>query len=197
MAATLVAVLAEASRLGHLGGDSVQAHVEHGRRFLAAIPTDTRRVLDLGSGGGIPGLVLAVERPEWEVVLLDRREQRTDYLRRAVGRLGIDNVEVVTGEASAVAFHVEHRGRYDAVVARSFGPPAATAEAAAGFLRLGGVLVVSEPPESDDRRWPAEGLATLGLTVDPDPIIDGLRRLRAVTACPTDYPRRLLRPPLF
>jgi 16S rRNA (guanine527-N7)-methyltransferase len=196
MAATLVAVLAEATRLGHLGGDSVEAHVEHGRRFLAALPVDTGCVLDLGSGGGIPGLVLAVERPEWQIVLLDRREQRTDFLRRAVGRLGISNVEVVTGEASVLAFHVEHRGRYDAVVARSFGPPAATAEAGAGFLRLGGVLVVSEPPESDESRWPAGGLATLGLVVDDDPIV-GLRQLRAVTACPVDYPRRLLRPPLF
>lgn len=196
MPATLDVVLAEAARLGHLGGDSVAAHIEHGRRFLQALPADTRRVLDLGSGGGIPGLVLALDRPEWEFVLLDRRAQRTDYLRRAVGRLGVDNVEVVTGEASTLAFHVKHRGRYDAVVARSFGPPAATSEAAAGFLRLGGVLVVSEPPDPDEGRWPAEGLALLGLALD-DPTIDGLRRLRAVTACPGEFPRRRLRPPLF
>jgi 16S rRNA (guanine527-N7)-methyltransferase len=196
MAATLVVVLAEATRLGHLGGDSVEAHLEHGRRFLAALPDDTGRVLDLGSGGGIPGLVLAVERPDWQIVLLDRREQRTDFLRRAVGRLGISNVEVVTGEASTLARAGEHRGSYDAVVARSFGPPAATAEAAAGFLRLGGVLVVSEPPDAGVGRWPAEAMAKLGLATDRLGI-DGLVRFRAVAVCPGEFPRRRLRPPLF
>jgi 16S rRNA (guanine527-N7)-methyltransferase len=196
MPATLDAVLAEATRLGHLGGDSVEAHIRHGRRFLAALPHDTDSVLDLGSGGGVPGLVLALDRPEWHVVLLDRRAQRTDFLRRAVGRLGLGNVEVITGEASTLAFHVKHRGHYDAVAARSFGPPAATAEAAAGFLRVGGLLVVSEPPDPDEGRWPPEALATLGLAAD-DPGLDGLRRFRAVTACPAEFPRRRLRPLLF
>jgi 16S rRNA (guanine527-N7)-methyltransferase len=196
MAAPLDAVVAEASRLGYLGGARVDVHVEHGRRFLAALPEVTRRVLDLGSGGGIPGLVLGVDRPDWHVVLLDRRAQRTDFLRRAVGRLGLANVEVVTGEASVLARRPEHRGRYDAVVARSFGAPAATAEAAAGFLRLGGVLVVSEAPEPDEARWPAAALAKLGLAPD-DPMFDGLRRFRAVAVCPGEYPRRHLRPPLF
>lgn len=206
MVATLAAVLAESSKLGYLGGDSVAVHVEHGRRFLAALPPDVVRVLDLGSGGGIPGLVLAVERPDYHLVLLDRRAQRTDFLRRAVGRLGLANVDVVTGEASTLARHDDHRGRYDAVVARAFGPPGATAEAAAGFLCVGGVLVVSEPPDVDPARWPAAGLAKLGLAVDDtaldhtavdDVVVQGFRRLRAVSACPADYPRRKLRPLLF
>jgi 16S rRNA (guanine527-N7)-methyltransferase len=196
MPATLAEVLAEALRLGHLGGESVDAHLEHGQRFLTALPDDTRRLLDLGSGGGIPGLVLATDRPEWNVVLLDRRAQRTDFLRRAVGRLGLHNVEVVTGEASGLAHHVEHRGCYDAVVARAFGPPAATAEAAAGFLRSGGVIIVSEPPDPDAKRWPAAGLATLGLVLE-DPAPDGFRLLRAASACPGKFPRRHPRPPLF
>jgi 16S rRNA (guanine527-N7)-methyltransferase len=201
MPPALVTVLAEARRLGHLGGESVDAHIAHARRFLAAVPDGTRSVLDLGSGGGIPGLVLASDRPEWNVVLLDRRSQRTDFLRRAVGRLGLHNVGVVTGEAAVVAHHGEHRGCYDVVVARSFGPPAATAEAAAGFLRPGGVLVVSEPPEPHAGRWPADGLATLGLVPDDphsdEPPLEGFRRVRAARACPGTFPRRRPLPPLF
>ncbi|MEP6659311.1 MAG: RsmG family class I SAM-dependent methyltransferase [Acidimicrobiales bacterium] len=195
MPATLPEVLAEALRLGHLGGESIDAHIEHGRRFLAALPDAALRVLDLGSGGGIPGLVLAADRPEWNMVLLDRRAQRTDFLLRAVGRLEFPNLEVVTGDASVLAHNVEHRGAYDAVVARAFGPPAATAEAAAGFLRVGGVLVVSEPPDRDAGRWPAEALAGLGLALE-DPVL-GFVRLRANSACPGKFPRRRLRPLLF
>jgi 16S rRNA (guanine527-N7)-methyltransferase len=201
MPPALVAVLAEARRLGHLGGESVDAHIAHARRFLAALPDGTRRILDLGSGGGIPGLVLAADRPEWNVVLLDRRSQRTDFLRRAVGRLGLHNVGVVTGEVAVVSHHVEHRGRYDTVVARSFGPPAATAEAGAGFLRPGGVLVVSEPPNPGAGRWPASGLAILGLVLDDpppgEPPLEGFRRMRAASACPGKFPRRRPLPPLF
>ncbi len=195
MPATVAEVLAEALRLGHLGGESVDAHIEHGRRFLAALPYSVLRVLDLGSGGGIPGLVLAADRPEWNVVLLDRRAQRTDFLLRAIGRLGIHNVEVITGDASVLAHHVEHRGAYNAVVARAFGPPAATAEAAAGFLRVGGVLVVSEPPDPDAGRWPADALAGLGLALE-HPVL-GFVRLRANSSCPGKFPRRRLRPLLF
>lgn len=196
MGATLADVLAESLRLGYLGGDGVEAHIDHGRRFVAALPDDVVHVVDLGSGGGIPGLVLAVERPNLHMVLLDRRSQRTDFLRRAVGRLGLANVDVVTGEAATIARHPEHRGRYDAVVARAFGPPGETAEAAAGFLRIGGILVVSEPPDAEPARWPAAGVAKLGLSAE-EVGVEGFRRLRAVSACPTEYPRRTLRPLLF
>jgi 16S rRNA (guanine527-N7)-methyltransferase len=58
------------------------------------------------------------------------------------------------------------REQMDVVVARSFGPPAVVAECAVGFLRLGGRLVVSEPPEEGTvpSRWSGEGLDTLGFS---------------------------------
>ena len=84
----------------------------------------------------------------------------------AAARLGLrDRVEVACGRAEVLARDDHLRGRFDLVVARSFGPPPVTAECAVGFLRGGGTLVVTEPPRSDpaEDRWPSAGLAELGL----------------------------------
>lgn len=129
----------------------------------ACLPGDAHRVLDLGSGGGLPGLVLAETNPALILVLLDSAVRRCRFLREAVTRLELgDRVEVVEERAETAARRRALRGTFDAVVARSFGSPAVTAECAVGFLRLGGSLVVSEPPEAGNR-WNPEGLADLGL----------------------------------
>jgi 16S rRNA G527 N7-methylase RsmG len=132
----------------------------------ACLPEAACRVLDLGSGGGVPGLVLAGEHPTWRVVLLDSAERRCRFLRQVTTDLGFgDRVEVVEERAESAGRHPDRRDAFDVVVARSFGTPAVTAECAVGFLRLGGHLVVSEPPEEPEAssRWPEEALADLGL----------------------------------
>jgi len=71
--------------------------------------------------------------------------------------------EVVVARAEEAARWPELEGQFDLVTARSFGPPAVTVECAARFLKVGGVLVVSEPPtERAEERWKPQGLARLG-----------------------------------
>jgi 16S rRNA (guanine527-N7)-methyltransferase len=121
-------------------------------------------VLDLGSGGGLPGLVLATARPELELTLLEARRRACRFLREAVEELSLDGLEVVESRAEEAARQPGLREAFHAVVARSFGPPGVTAECAVGFLRPGGHLVVSEPPDRDatSSRWPLAGLDELG-----------------------------------
>ncbi len=166
----LLTLLTEAQNLGFLGPGPVKRHAEHAQAMAECLPVGVGRCLDLGSGGGVPGLVLAVARPELILVLLDARERRCAFLRRAVGELGVgDRVEVVQDRAEAAARRPDLRAQMDAVVARSFSLPGVTAECATGFLRLGGTLVVSEPPAHGIEqvplapRWPEDGLDQLGL----------------------------------
>jgi 16S rRNA (guanine527-N7)-methyltransferase len=154
-------VLGRAQALGLLGPGPVDRHVAHGRALLAGLP-ERGRVLDLGAGGGVPGLVLATYRPELELTLLEARQRACRFLREAVASLGDPGVVVVEARAEEASRRPELREAFDAVVARSFGPPAVTAECAVGFLRLGARLVVSEPPDRDTSRWPPDGLDTLG-----------------------------------
>lgn len=162
----LLETIEESRRFGFLGPGPIEPQIAHADAFDAALGGGDGPLLDLGSGGGLPGLVLAVRRPGTEVVLLDAMVRRTEFLVRAVERLGLaDHVRVVCARAEEAA-RTELRGHFSGVVARSFGPPAVTAECAVGFLTVGGRLVVSEPPTGSAERWEAAGLLDLGLTLE-------------------------------
>lgn len=186
----LLEVLRRSQELGFLGPGPVEPHIDHARAFLRAlVPIGPSRALDLGSGGGLPGLVLALETPAVEWVLLDASERRTAFLDRAVADLGLgDRVTVVRDRAEA-AGHGPLRAAFDVVVSRSFGPPAMTAECGGAFLRQGGSLLVSEPPVPDaDERWPAAGLARLGLVRGA--LDGGIQRVDLGDPWPDAFPRR-------
>ncbi len=158
----LSAVLEDAKRLGHLGPDPVRRHIDHAMAWSDALVPGP--FLDLGSGGGIPGLVLAHHWPEFPAWLLESQLGRTAWLRTAIARLGIaDRVTVLEGRAEVFGHAPEFRERFSLITSRSFGSPAATAECASGLLAVGGELSVSEPPDSDSTRWPEPDLAALGL----------------------------------
>jgi 16S rRNA (guanine527-N7)-methyltransferase len=186
----LLEVLEDARSYGFLGPGPIDAHLESAQRFLGALePRKPGRILDLGSGGGAPALPLAVWLPEAEFVLLDAMERRTQFLTEAVARLGVGNRVVVVRDRAETAGRLPAlRGSFDTVTARSFGPPAVTAECGAPFLRVGGILVVSEPPETADR-WPASGLDELGMRrLGGDSA--GVAVLEQESLCPDRYPRR-------
>lgn len=201
MTATLTDLLGEGRQLGFLGPGAVEAHIRHATAFVAAVPAAPARALDLGAGGGVPGLVLAATAwPTTTWCLLDARARRTAFLREAVAALDLtDRVEVLTARAEEVAHRPTHRGRHDLVVARSFGPPAVTAECGAPLLRVGGHLVVSEPPDVPvAQRWPSPAVAELGLA-PAEPVVSAepgetpvhLVRLRLVAPVGDRVPRRV------
>jgi 16S rRNA (guanine527-N7)-methyltransferase len=192
----LAAVLHEHGRLGFFGPAGVPEElVRHALGFLGPLRPGTTMV-DLGSGGGVPGLVLACVLPSWTLVLVEGSATRADALERAVGRLGMARRVVVDRRpAEVVGRDPGRRAAADAVVARSFGPPGVTAEAAAPLLSVGGQLVVSEPPGNPDR-WPTEGLRLLELTAAAG-ATPGVRSFTLGSPVADRFPRRRLRPPLF
>ena len=201
---SLEEVLEEARREGFLGPGPVVGHIEHSAGFVQAVGAPhPRQVVDLGSGGGIPGLVLAGAWPEAMVRLLDSNERRSLFLASAIAILGFDG-RVVVGHARAeeAGRDPAWRGQADLVVARSFGPPAVTAECAAPLLAVGGRLVVSEPPNEPGERWPAAGLAALGMRPVSrfEQAFSRFQILRQEEPCPEIFPRRVGVPakrPLF
>lgn len=195
-----------ARELGLLGPAAIDDHLIQAGRFRDALagPEDDppARVLDLGTGAGLPGLVLAVWWPDSSWVLLDGKEKRSELLGQAVSELGAlhgpaGRVQVRCGRAEELAHESEWREQFDVVVARSFGPPAVTAECAAGFLRLDGRLAVSEPPSRDEGdggpnvgagRWEGAPVSGLGLTVADR--VGSVQLLVKTAPTPTTYPRR-------
>lgn len=194
MADPLDAVLARSRELGFLGPGPVAEQRAHAEAFVGAIaPIEAGLAIDLGSGGGIPGLVLALALPHLRWVLLDGMVRRTTFLEEAVQELGLtERVTVRTVRAEDAGRDPDYRSQADLVVARSFAAPAVTAECAGGLLRAGGQLVVSEPPGSSGERWPGDGLDELGQALEA--VLPGpptFARLRQVTVVPERYPRRV------
>lgn len=189
----LVAVLVAARSAGLLGPGAIEDHVHHTAGFAAAAGAMPASLLDLGSGGGVPGLVLARCWPATVVVLLDSAARRGAFLEEAVARLGLgDRVRVVVARAEVAGRDGSLRARFDVVTSRSFGPPPVTAECGAAFVAPDGVLLVSEPPDAPPGRWPAPGLERLGL-VDEGVTATAaahIRRFRRCGLLPAAVPRR-------
>jgi 16S rRNA (guanine527-N7)-methyltransferase len=210
-------VLLSAREAGFLGPGPIERHLRHAEGFVslarAQSETDSARLLDLGSGGGLPGLVIAEAWPTATLVLLEANERRAQFLERAVVTCGFQKrVQVVHLRAEIAGRDPLYRGSFDGVVVRSFGAPAVVAECSAPLLRQRGWLIVSEPPGdpnegpqndgtagnvespggvADPSRWPPEELAQFGL--EPVEFIRdgfGYQVMRQVELCPDKFPRR-------
>lgn len=193
----LLEFLESARARGDLGPPSVSAHVSHALAMVRAaeelLGRHPSRIVDLGTGGGVPGLVLAVCFPEAEVHLVEIRRQRADHLLHALRDLSLTNrVSVDCVRAEAFARTPGKRGSSHLVTARSFSGPAVTLECAAPLLAPNGVALVAEPPTDDGSRWPPTGLALLGMAQVRAPAHLGHRiaAFRPVARANDKYPRR-------
>jgi 16S rRNA (guanine527-N7)-methyltransferase len=141
--------------------------------------------------------VLALRWPSSRWTFIDAAERRCRFLEEAVLDLGLGSrVETRQGRAEELGREDGLRGAFELVTARSFGPPGVTAECAAPFLRVGGHLLVSEPPSASPR-WP-DAVSLLGLQVRER--TDGIQVLEQVAPCPDRFPRRTgipVKRPLF
>jgi 16S rRNA (guanine527-N7)-methyltransferase len=205
----VVKTLGRSAEQGFLGRMPVGEQIDHSLGFVMAVEGALGRppssVVDLGTGGGVPGLVLHSCWPECRLVLMDGNQRRTEFLASEVESWGHNlAIEVVRGRVEELARDDRFRAQFDVVTARSFGPPAVTVECGAPLCRPGGVMVVSEPPGvAADRRWPVEGLALVGLISHSRVRFDdrfGYQVLVKSEMTPERYPRRVGIPakrPLF
>lgn len=185
-------MLTEAQGLGWVGQGPLEDQLGHAGAFTQLLGDGPGVVFDLGSGGGLPALPCALAAPAWTWVLLERQLRRADHLVSACRRLGLaDRVEVIHARAEDVGRDPAYRATADVVTARAFGPPAVVAECAAPLLRVGGRLLVSEPPGGVDR-WPEAGLRPLGLSAAVVRVVNGfvVAELAQARLSPEAYPRR-------
>ena len=97
------------------------------------------RLLDVGSGGGFPGMVIAIMRPDLDVSLLDSRQKKVDFLRETGELLGL-SVRVLHGRAEELARQPDHHARYELVTARAVAPMERLLPWTMPFLAHGGLL---------------------------------------------------------
>jgi 16S rRNA (guanine527-N7)-methyltransferase len=106
---------------------------------LLPAPGSATRLLDVGSGGGFPGMVIAIMRPDLDVSLLDARQKKAAFLRSTAHELDLPLV-VLEGRAEELCRDSVHRARYDLVTARAVAPMARLLAWTLPFLAPGGLL---------------------------------------------------------
>jgi 16S rRNA (guanine527-N7)-methyltransferase len=102
--------------------------------------TSESEVLEVGTGGGFPGLPVKILLPQLRLTLLDARERTAAFLREVLRSLGIEGVEVVTARAEDAGRDPAYRERFDVVLARAVAPLPVLLELALPLLHLGGHL---------------------------------------------------------
>ncbi len=105
------------------------------------------RWLDLGTGGGLPGLVLAVRYPETSFTLLDARAKKIQAVEQFAHELGLPNVRAVSGRGEVLARDAGFRETFNGVISRAVGSLATVLELSRGFVVPGGVIVGVRGPD--------------------------------------------------
>jgi 16S rRNA (guanine527-N7)-methyltransferase len=166
---------------------------------LAALPEDDGlRVVDIGTGGGLPGLALKIARPDLRLTLVDSVGKKTNVMRDICRRLGLDDVEVLTARAEDLGQDNDRRESWDVAVSRAIGTVILVAELCLPLVRIGGLVVAWKKRDVDDEILVAgRGISILGgrrlkpIEVDlpglpPDRQLVGMAKERRT---PDKYPR--------
>jgi 16S rRNA (guanine527-N7)-methyltransferase len=133
----LTAYRSRAARVQHLVVESLM--------LLATLPEPASPLLDIGTGPGVPGLILKLARPDWEVVLIEAARRRANFLRHVVRRLGLEGVSIHWGRAEALGSGAL-ASRFRTVTMRAVATGNAARALAAPFLAPDGALVLPLGP---------------------------------------------------
>jgi 16S rRNA (guanine527-N7)-methyltransferase len=150
-------------------------------RGLPLLDTTEGDVLDVGSGGGSPGIPLAVARPARGFTLLDAERRKCSFLERTVAAL--PNVRVVWGRAEE-----QEPEAYVAALAKALAKPPTAVELCLPLVAVGGLVVLWVGPTTD-REHVARVADRLGGELEPQSV-QGLVAVRKVRATPAGFPRR-------
>lgn len=172
-------------------------HVGDAMTLLRHLPPGAARIADVGSGGGVPGIPLAIARPDAQVHLLEATKKKAAFLQRTAAELGLANVRVLDLRAEEAGRDPKFRESFDAVVARAVGTMNWLAEWCLPLLKKGGVMLAMKGPKAAEELPAAEHAIRLlgGGSPDVRPAdLPGTRhhvivQIRKIGKTPPTYPR--------
>ncbi len=154
------------------------------------------RCIDVGTGAGFPGMVLAILRPDLEITLLDSLQKRVDFLQQTAETLGLANVFCVHARAEEAARLPRYREQYDFATARAVAALPVLTEYCLPFVRVGGRFAAMKGP-SESPEDAAKAAALLGgeVTGERAYALEGVGQRKIIlmekkTPTPENYPRR-------
>lgn len=159
-----------------------------------------KKAIDVGTGAGIPGLVMKIALPELHVTLLDSIVKRTNFLIEVANELELTDLQVINGRAEDIAQEFSHREQYDVVVARGVARLAELAELTIPFAKIGGTVILPKSQGVSGEVAEAGGAAeilgaapALTLEIDkpgqspPDDMVYWMK----ISSTPEEFPRKV------
>ena len=157
------------------------------------------KIIDVGSGGGFPGIPLKIVFPQIDLVLLESTGKKVEFLKQIVQALALERVKVVNGRAEELAHLPYYREQFDVVVARGLAKMAVLAELTLPFCRIEGHLVAqkkgdieTELSASMNAITAMGGRLSMVKNIELSEFTDKrcLVVIEKVSPTPTEYPRR-------
>lgn len=158
------------------------------------------RVMDLGTGGGIPGIVLAIALPACDFTLLDATGKKVAFVSECIAELGLGNAQAIQGRAEELGHDLEWRAAYDVVTARAVTSLSALLELGLPFVRRKGWLILPKGADLDQELVIAHrASAMLGGTITEASFLPSIGSLvdtrlvlvRKDAPTPSGFPRRV------
>lgn len=156
------------------------------------------RLIDIGTGGGFPGLPIKILEPSTEVTLLDGLNKRLKFLDIVIEELGLEGIETVHGRAEELSRKKEYRECYDIAVSRAVASLNTLLEYCLPFVKVGGYFIAMKGPEVDEEIDMSEkALEKLGgelekridVKLPHSDITHNLLFIKKVKKTPSVYPR--------
>ena len=180
--------------------EAVEKHFLDSLALAGAADLRGKRLIDVGTGAGFPGLPLKIAIPTLEVTLLDSLQKRVTFLEELTARLGLEGVSPVHARAEEWIRTAGEREAYDYATSRAVADLSVLLELTLPYVRVGGALLAMKTARAEEEIEAAAGaIATLGGTVEGryDYSLPGSpevgRRIviiRKVAPTPEQYPRR-------
>ncbi len=159
-----------------------------------------KQAIDVGSGAGIPGIVLKIAVPELQITLIDSNKKRTNFLTEVVNALELNDAHVVNGRAEEIAQEIDHREKYDLVLARAVARLNELAELTIPFANIGGTIILPKSRGVEEEVKEAAVAADIlgaapAITIEvnkpgdspPDDMVYWMK----ISPTPNEFPRRV------
>lgn len=159
----------------------------------------SKRIIDIGTGGGFPGIPMKIMNPECEIVLLDSLNKRINFLNKVIKELKLENIEAVHGRAEDFVKENNCRESFDAVVSRAVANLTVLSEFCLPYVKIGGYFVALKGPAIEEEMNDAKNaLKILGgkverieeVTIEGSDLNHNLVVIKKIKETPKKYPRK-------
>lgn len=165
--------------------------------FRTKLIDHDKKIIDIGTGAGFPGIPLKLYDKSLDITLLDSLKKRIDFLNLVIDKFELKNIEAIHARAEEIARDVKYREQYDIAISRAVANLATLSEYALGFVKVGGYFISQKGPEYKDEIKDAENaIKTMGAEIEdvikvplPNDIEHYLVVIKKVKPTNKKYPR--------